>query len=125
MNEDWQSSVAQLLGAGTLGAVLLKVIERVFARADRHDDLAVGLRGEMLRRLEALEARHSALEQRERASYERAIRLEAENRQLRNRYHQLINWIARQPGLPTPPGWLYERVEGPTALSDPADSEST
>ena len=103
-----------LIGAGTLGAILLKVIERIFARADKRDDLAVGLRGEMVRRIETLEKNYTAMEARERQWYERSVRLEAENRQLRQRYHALINWMAQQPGLPTPPTWLYERVGGPT-----------
>lgn len=112
---DWLTSAAQLLGAGTLGAVLLKVVERIFARADRHDDLAVGLRAEMIRRLETLERQYTDLEAKERASYQRAVQLEAENRQLRARWHALMNWFQQEPSLPQPPGWLYERVPGPTA----------
>lgn len=115
MNQDVLAAVAQLLGAGTLGALLLKVVERIFARADKGDDLAVGLRAEMIRRLETLEHQYASLELRERQSYQKAVRLDAENRALRNRYHALVNWIATQPGLPTPPQWLYEQVEGPTA----------
>lgn len=111
---DLMTSVAQLLGAGTVGAVLLKVVERVFARVDRRDDVAAGLRSEMVKRLETLERQYAALEGREREWYERSVRLEAENRALRQRYHALVNWMAQQPGLPTPPPWLYERIEGPT-----------
>lgn len=111
----WLTQVGALLGVGGLGAVLLKVIERLFARADRTDDLAVGLRAEMIRRLESLERQYGSLERRERESYQKAVRLEAENRALRHRHHALLNWIAQQPGLPTPPQWLYERVDGPTA----------
>lgn len=112
---DPATSAATLLGAGGLGAILLKLIERIFARADKGDDVAAGLRGEMVRRLETLEKQVSELEARERATYRKAVELEAENRQLRRRYHALINWITQQPGLPTPPDWLYERVDGPTA----------
>ena len=109
------ASAVQLIGAGGLGAVLLKIVERMFARADKGDDVAAGLRGEMVRRLERLEGQLSDIESKERASFQLAIRLEAENRQLRRRYHALINWIAQQPSLPNPPSWLYEPVDGPTA----------
>jgi hypothetical protein len=109
------TSVVQLLGAGGLGAIALKVVERIFARADKGDDVAAGLRKEMVSRLETLERQINDLEARERASFQMSTELRAENRQLRRRYHDLINWIAAQPGLPTPPAWLYEKVEGPTA----------
>lgn len=109
------TSAVQLLGAGGLGAIALKLIERVFARADKSDDVATGLRAEMVRRLETLERQINDLETRERNSYRMATELRAENRQLRRRYHDLINWIATQPGLPTPPKWLYEPIEGPTS----------
>ncbi len=109
------TSAVQLIGAGGIGAVLLKIVERMFARADKGDDVAAGLRAEMVRRLETLERQYAELESRERASYRMSTELRAENRQLRRRYHDLINWIAAQPGLPTPPKWLYEPVDGPTA----------
>lgn len=110
----WAAQVGALLGVGGLGAILLKLIERAFARADRHDDLAIGLRAEMMRRIETLERQYSVLERRERESYSKAVRLEAENRALRHRYHALLNWISATPSMPTPPSWLFERVEGPT-----------
>lgn len=113
----WLAQVGALIGVGGLGAVLLKVIERLFARADRADDLAVGLRAEMIRRLEVLETQQRTLEESERTQYRQVVELRAENRQLRRRYHDLINWIGAQPGLPTPPQWLYEPVDGPTAGS--------
>jgi hypothetical protein len=109
------TSLVQLLGAGGLGAIALKVVERIFARADKGDDVAAGLRKEMVTRLETLERQINDLEIRERASFQMSTELRAENRQLRRRYHDLINWIAAQPGLPTPPKWLYEKVDGPTA----------
>lgn len=109
------TAAVQILGAGTVGAVLLKVVERWFARADTRDTLAVGLRAEMVRRLETLERQQTDLEARERETFRKAVRLESENMQLRRRYHDLVGWIATQPGMPTPPSWLYERVEGPTA----------
>ncbi len=112
------SSAVQLLGAGGLGAIALKVIERLFARADKGDDVAHGLRSEMVRRLEVLEKQINELEVKERTSYTLATELRAENRQLRRRYHDLVNWIGSQPGLPTPPKWLYESVDGPTAGAD-------
>jgi hypothetical protein len=113
----WATQIGALLGVGGLGAILLKVIERLFARADRTDDLAVGLRAEMVRRLESLERSQSDLERRERETFRKAVRLEAENVQLRRRYHDLINWIAMQPDLPQPPKWLFEVIDGPTQRS--------
>lgn len=109
------TSAAQLLGAGGLGAIALKVVERIFARADRGDDVAAGLRKEMVSRLETLEKNYATLENRERETFRKLVGFETENRQLRRRYHALINWIAAQPGLPTPPPWLYDKVDGPTA----------
>ena len=118
---DWVAQAGALLGVGGLGAILLKLIERIFARADRGDDVAAGLRAEMLRRIETLERQYTQLEKRERESYQKAVRLESEviryrheNIALRNRYHDFIAWVSQQPGLPTPPGWLRERVTGPT-----------
>lgn len=110
----WAGYAAQLLGAGGLGFLLRELVKRWFARQDRSDDVAAGLRAEMVRRIESLERNHSALETRERETFRRAVKLESENVQLRRRYHDLINWISAQPDLPTPPKWLYERVEGPT-----------
>jgi uncharacterized protein (UPF0335 family) len=110
----WAGYAVQLVGAGGVGYLLREIVKRVFARADKQDDVAAGLRGEMVRRLERLEKNYAALEEREREWFQRATTLEAENRSLRQRYHALINWIAQQPSLPDPPSWLYERVPGPT-----------
>lgn len=116
----WVGQAGALLGVGGLGAILLKLIERMFARADRGDDVAAGLRAEMVRRLESLERSYAALEARERETFTKAVKLEAENVQLRRRYHSLINWMAMQPGLPTPPSWLQERIQGPTESGEQA-----
>lgn len=110
----WAGYAAQLLGAGGLGFLLREVVKRGFDRIKDRDDVAAGLRAEMVRRIESLEKNYAGLETRERETFRRAVKLEAENVQLRRRYHDLINWIAAQPNLPTPPSWLYERVEGPT-----------
>lgn len=110
----WVGYAAQLLGAGGLGFLLRELLKRGFQHAERRDDVAAGLRAEMVRRIESLEKNYTALEGRERETFRKAVKLEAENIQLRRRYHDLVNWIATQPGLPTPPKWLYERVEGPT-----------
>lgn len=111
---DLVTAAAQILGAGTLGAVLLKVVERWFARADTKDQLAVGLRSELVARLATLETQLKEVETRERDQYRRVVRLENENRQLRRRYHDLIGWMSAQPDLPSPPKWLAEQVDGPT-----------
>lgn len=113
----WAGYAAQLLGAGGLGYLLREMVKRLFDRADKGDDIAVGLRAEMVRRIETLERNHAALETRERETFRKAVRLEAENVQLRRRYHDLVNWIAAQPGLPAPPKWLYEHIDGPTRLA--------
>lgn len=110
----WAGYAVQLLGAGGLGFLLRELVKRWFGRMDRGDDVAAGLRAEMIRRIESLEKSYATLESRERETFRRAVKLEAENVQLRRRYHDLINWISQQPDLPTPPQWLYERVEGPT-----------
>lgn len=110
----WVGHGVQLVGAGGVGFLIREVVKRMFDRADRKDDVAAGLRAEMLRRLDALEHQQAELEKRERAAYERSVALEAENRLLRRRYHGLLNWIAQQPGLPNPPAWLYDQVPGPT-----------
>lgn len=122
----WAGYAVQLLGAGGLGFLLRELVKRWFQREDRRDDVAAGLRAEMVRRIESLEKNYAGLETRERETFQKAVRLEAENGQLRRRYHDLINWIAAQPGLPTPPKWLYERVEGPTErASQPQPPEPT
>lgn len=115
---DLGTALAQLLGAGTVGAVALKLVERWFARADTKDALAVGLRSELVARLASLEASLKEIEAREREQYRRVVRLETENRQLRRRYHDLVNWMAAQPGLSQPPPWLQENVDGPTESED-------
>lgn len=114
-SSDWVAQAGSLLGAGGLGMLLLKIVERIFARADRQDDLAVGLRAEMVRRLETLEKDVAVLREDRDREFRSRVRLESENRQLRQRYHALINWIAKTPELPTPPSWLYESVSGPTS----------
>jgi hypothetical protein len=119
----WGGYAAQLLGAGSVGFLLRELVKRWFARKDRQDDIAAGLRGEMLRRIEMLERQYTTLEKRERESYSKAIRLEAENRHLRRRWHELMNWIQSEPSLPQPPRWLFESVDGPTADERPRPKE--
>lgn len=115
----WASSLVQLIGAGGLGLLLRELLGRLFQRADRRDDVAAGLRAEMVRRLETLERNYTALEERERATFRKAIKLESENVQLRRRWHALMNWMQSEPSLPQPPRWLYEAIEGPTANTTP------
>jgi hypothetical protein len=111
---EWGGYLAQLLGAGGLGFLLRELVKRWFQRRDRDDDIAAGLRGEMVRRIESLERNYAALEERERQTYVKAVQLEAENRLLRRRWHALMNWIQSEPSLPQPPSWLNERIDGPT-----------
>ena len=119
----WGAQLGALIGVGGLGAIVLKLIERIFARADRGDDIAAGLRAEMVRRIESLERSYTALEVRERETFTKAVKLESENIQLRRRYHALMNWIQSEPSLPQPPRWLLESVDGPT--STPPDTEAS
>lgn len=120
----WAGYLAQLLGAGGVGYLIREIVKRWYDRADRADDVAAGLRAEMVRRIEALERNYAELERREREYYQRSVQLEAENRTLRHRWHALMNWLAAQPELPTPPSWLYERVEGPTSGPPPPEAHS-
>ena len=123
----WAGYAAQLLGAGALGVLLRELVKRIFDRADKGDDVAAGLRGEMVRRIESLERNYSRLEISERETFRRAVKLEGENRQLRERWHALMNWFAQHPELPQPPPWLNERISGPTERrhdSPSAESDS-
>ena len=134
MNDNW-SAIIQLFGAGTLGAVLLKVVERVFMRADKKDDLATGLRIEMVDRIKKLENRTDTLESRLDTARRENQRLFAENAELRsentglrNRYHGVLQVVQQlvdrdtiyreKLGLPAEvvdiPTWVYQRLPGPT-----------
>ena len=126
----WAGYAAQLVGAGGLGYLLRELVKRWFQRRDHDDIVAAGLRAEMVRRLEALEKNYAALEERERLTFTKAVKLEAENVQLRRRYHRLINYVqevvgvidlhAERLGIPPAerphiPRWITEGVDGPTA----------
>jgi hypothetical protein len=116
---DSLTALAQLLGTGTVAAILLKLIERFFARADTRDTLAVGLRAEMIRRLETLEqqvgeqdARLEAMRQENTRLLIRVGQAEIRERWVRNRYHRLVNWMQSEPSFPQPPAYLLEDVPG-------------
>ena len=118
----WSDDWIKLLGAGGVGLLLREIIKQVFARANKGDDNAARLRGdlraqvaELIERVDVLDARVEAERQRANVLFAENAQLRAENGQLRSRYHNFINWVAAQPGLPTPPPWLYERIEGLTA----------
>lgn len=133
----WAQQLGTLLGAGGVSVVVLKVIEKVFARDDRQavDRVAVTteLRGD-IRDLKADVQRLEGLLETERGRVNDLIseraELRAENRALRGRYHELRNVMGivigtnelyhRQLGLPERdlpklPDWVYQPVEGPTA----------
>lgn len=112
--------LVKLLAGGGAMAVALRIVERIFARADKRDDVATGLRAEMIRRLEAYEKEHKELRAERDQYYRSSIQYEteskqyeAENLRLRERYHEIRNWIQLHPQL-DPPTWLFERVGGPT-----------
>lgn len=118
----WGGYVVQLVGAGGIGLLLRELVKQTFARANKQDDHAVIARGDLRQqvadlivRVDTLDARVEAERQRANRLFEENAELKAENRGLRDRYHRFLNWVSVQPGLPTPPPWLYEPVSGPTA----------
>lgn len=129
----WGGYIVQLIGAGGVGLLLREIVKQVFARANKGDDNAVLARADLRQQVATLITRVDTLDTRVEAERQRAnllfaenAELRAENRGLRDRYHRLINWIAQQPGLPTPPPWLYEGVPGPTQRdATPKPPEST
>jgi ABC-type phosphate transport system auxiliary subunit len=117
----WVDHAVQLLGAGGVALLLREIVKQIFARANKQDDNAGVLRADLRQqvsdlvlRVDTLTRRLDEAQARENRLFEENAELKAENRGLRDRYHRLINWIAQQPGLPTPPPWLYESTPGPT-----------
>jgi hypothetical protein len=139
MPQDITSLIGQigaLLTALGAGALLARIVDGVFGRANKKDDLAVGLRSEMVSRLADQERRLNEMDEKLEASRQQNntliaqnARLEAENEALRERYHGLRNIMQilldrdrtyrERLGLPPDeidlPAWLYQRVPGPTA----------
>lgn len=117
----WGDYAVKLLGAGGVAMLLREVVKQIFVRASQNDENRRITRADQAAQIANLIARVDVLDARVDAERKRAnelfavnAELRAENTGLRTRYHNLINWIAQQPGLPDPPSWLYERVEGPT-----------
>lgn len=125
----WAAQAGSLVGAGGLGMIVLRVIDRGFGRAKQKDDDQALRRGELRQQIATLTMRVDLLTERLDASRDRNealvalnAELRAENTQLRERYHRFMNWISTEPTLPQPPPWVYGRVAGPTAPSDQVQS---
>lgn len=114
MNDDVVRVLVSMLGAGSFGAIMLRLIDRMFRRVDRGDDIAIGLRVEMRKRLHEQDVRLHNLESIERECYRAKTRLEAENRLVRQRFSGLVTWVVDDAGL-KPPEWVYDVVSGPTS----------
>lgn len=133
----WAQQLGTLIGAGGGSVIVLKVVERFFARDDRQATDRVAVTTELrqdIRDLKADVQRFEALLETERGRVNELIseraELRAENRGLRGRYHELRDVLQivvstnelyhRQLGLPERdlpklPTWVYSPVEGPTA----------
>lgn len=133
----WAAQLGGLIGAGGLSVIVVKLVEKVFARDDRQAADRASVSSELrqdIRELKAdverLEERLDASRERERALFEQCAQLRAENTALRGRYHELRSVMQivvstnelyhRQLGLPEHdlpklPDWVYQPVEGPTA----------
>ncbi len=118
----WGDYAVKLLGAGGVAMLIREVIKQTFARAGQNDENRRLTRADQAAQIATLIARVDVLDERIEAERQRSNRLFAENAELkaeniglRERYHRLLNWLSVQPGLPTPPAWLYERLDGPTA----------
>lgn len=136
---DWATQIGSLVGAGGVGMILLRLIDKTFGRVDRVDDNAKLLRGELrsqvaglVERIDVLTERLDRAREREGKLFEQCADLRAENRALRGRYHELRQVVQivvstnelyhRQLGLPDTelaklPDWVYQPVDGPTRQS--------
>lgn len=126
----WAGYAAQLLGAGGLGFLLRELVKRLFDRADKGDDLEVGLRTSILGRLSAVEEAYrvqgvelEAMRVKNTALEVRLARAETREQWTRNRYHRLAGWLQTVPDMPSPPAWIFEDIpredEEPTAPQPP------
>jgi hypothetical protein len=118
----WFDNIPQIITAIGGGVVIREVVRQIFARANKQDDNAVIARtdlrqqvADLIARVDAMQVRLDATNERANALFAENAELRAENRGLRQRYHALMNWLAEQENLPTPPPWLYQPIEGPTA----------
>ena len=111
--------LVKILASGGVMAIALRIVERMFARADKRDDVATGLRTDMMRRLEEQNNELEQIRLDRDSLYRRGVLLESENLRLRGRYHDFMNWWSSQPNMPPAPPWLYEPVPGPTEKRRP------
>lgn len=128
---NWLAQAGALLGVGGLGAILLKIVERLFKRDDREAADRAAISSELrqdIRSLKAevreLQAEVEAARQRENHLLARLARTEAREAWSRNRYHRLANWLQSEPGIPGPPAWIFEDIpregDGPGAPEEPS-----
>lgn len=125
----WLQQVSGLIGAGGLSVIVLKVVERVFARDDRQAADRVSISSELRQEVRELRADVERQAERNNELVAMNAELRGENLALRSRYHQVLNVVgvlaARDAtyrdrlGLPPDeinlPAWIYQPVEGPTA----------
>lgn len=137
----WLQQLGALVGAGGGSVVVLKIVEKVFARDDRQATDRASISSELRQDIRELKAEtHELRGDRDRLAEQCAecraqVReLRAENQGLRDRYHEfrafaqlLVSTIEvyhRQLGLPESelpdiPEWVYRPVPGPTARQAP------
>jgi hypothetical protein len=140
----WLTQGSSLLGAGAVGAIVLRLIDKFFGRAKEQDSNRAQIRGELREQVATLTVRVDVLTERldkardaNNALVVRNARLEAENEALRERYHGVLNLVSimikrdgeyrEKLGLPPDdlnvPDWIYQRVPGPTS-KPPATGQS-
>jgi hypothetical protein len=113
----WLQQIGGVVGAGGGLAIALKFIDRAFGRADKRDDLEVGLRTSILERLAAVEKAYreqgeelEAMRLKNTALEVRLARAETREQWTRNRYHRLAGWLQTETGIPSPPAWIFEDI---------------
>lgn len=141
LDSHWAGQIGSLIGAGGVGMIVLEIIKRAYARADKKSDDEAGARRElrenMLEDIKRLSDRVDKLEAEVEVSREREVKLtvtnaelSSENVRLRNRYHQLLDYLqilipqldlyAEQLGVPDEkrpklPSWIHQNIDGPTS----------
>lgn len=113
----WLQQLGTLVGAGGGSVVVLKVIERAFARDDRQAADRTTISSELRQDIRDLKTEVKALQE-ERETMQATIaelsmrlaRAEIREGWSRNRYHRLANWMQSEPGIPSPPAWIFEDI---------------
>ena len=123
--------VGALIGAGGLSMLLLKVIERVFARDDREANDRAAITSELRQDIRELRSLLAQMEERLNEEREHGVvlrarlaRAEIREQWVRNRYHRLVGWIQSEPSLPQPPSYLFEDIPGELKGRPPLDEDA-